>query len=94
MQSNTEKQAHGFLFRLKRQDTPTGVSQDTMKLLMKELGMSQTEVVHLALRKLADNFLPTYQPDDEQLTPAQIQIIREASNASDIPEDRFVNSVL
>ncbi|WP_247648287.1 hypothetical protein [Pantoea sp. Acro-807] len=88
-----EKQAHSFLFRLKRQDSPTGVSEETMNLLMNGLGLSQTEVAHLALRTLADNFLPTYQPDDEQLTPAQIQIIREASKASDIPEERFVNSL-
>lgn len=91
MQNSTEKQAHSFLFRLKRQDSPTGVSEDTMNLLMSGLGLSQTEVAHLALRTLADNYLPTYQPDDEQLTPAQIQIIRDASAASDIPEESFIN---
>ncbi|MGC0875040.1 hypothetical protein WKG92_19375 [Pantoea agglomerans] len=91
MTQTTEKQAHSFLFRLKRQDTPTGVSEETMNLLMTGLGLSQTDVAHLALRTLADNYLPTYEADDEQLTPAQIQLIREASKASEIPEESFVN---
>lgn len=88
---NTEKQPGSLLLRLRSQDTPTGVSDETLNLLVQALGLSKTDVVHLALRTMADNYLPTYEPDDEQLTPAQIQIIRDASEATAIPEERFIN---
>lgn len=88
---NTEKQSSSLLLRLRSRDTPTGVSDETLNLLAQALGLSKTEVVHLALRTLADNYLPTYEPDEQQLTPAQIQIIRNASEATAIPEERFVN---
>lgn len=87
----TEKQPGSLLLRLRSQDTPTGVSDETLNLLVQALGLSKTEVVHLALRTMADNYLPTYEPDDEQLTQAQIQIIRDASEATAIPEERFIN---
>ena len=87
----TEKQPGSLLLRLRGQDTPTGISDETLNLLVQALGLSKTDVVHLALRTLADNYLPTYEPDDEQLTPAQIQIIRDASEATAIPEERFIN---
>ena len=89
MPLNAENKAGSFLFRLRSKDTPTGVSAETLDKLMQETGLSKTEVTHLALRNLANSYLPAYEPDDGALTEAQYQHIREASNATDVPDDSF-----
>lgn len=89
MTLTAEKQPESFLLRVRKQDTPTGVSSSTIELLMEQTGLSKTEVVHLALRKLADTYLPKYELDDGPLTSAQIAAIRSASHATNIPEERF-----
>lgn len=87
--THTAERSESFLLRLRRQDTPTGVSKATIDLLMERTGMSKTEVVHLALRQLADRYLPQYEPDDGPLTPAQLAAIRAASPVSNLPEERI-----
>ncbi|MEI9905384.1 MAG: hypothetical protein WDN06_16610 [Asticcacaulis sp.] len=84
-----EKSPDSFLFRLRKQDTPTGVTPATVELLMEQTGLSKTEVTHLALRQLADRYLPRYEPDDGALSEAQLAAIRAASPASDIPDEHF-----
>ncbi|CAM7591542.1 hypothetical protein ACNPNM_08540 [Klebsiella variicola] len=90
MIQHTEKKAKNVLFRLKAQDTPNGISEETFDLLILKLGLSQTDVMHLALKKLAEEQLPAYEADDADLTDAQIQYLRETSPAKDIPEERFM----
>ena len=89
MDVTAEKHAGSFLLRLRKKDTPTGVSSSTIEALMSLTGLSKTEVAHLALRQMADRFLPLYEQDDGALTNDQIQAIRDASSATDIPEERF-----
>lgn len=84
-----EKVTDNFLLRLRKQDTPTGVSSLTVSRLMDVTGMTKTEVAHLALRQMADRYLPKYELDDGPLTHAQIESIRSASSATDIPDERF-----
>ena len=83
------KKTDSFLLRLRKQDTPTGVSSSTIELLMQKTGLSKTEIAHLALRELANRYLPTYERDDQQLTQAQIASIRAASSATDTPDELF-----
>ncbi|HFD6683709.1 TPA: hypothetical protein ACF5RG_003563 [Providencia alcalifaciens] len=90
MSQVTEKRAKNVLFRLKTQDTPNGISEKTFEALVQLLGVNQTDVMHLALRKYADELLPAYEADDFDLTDAQIQYLRESSSAKDIPEERFM----
>lgn len=90
MQISSEKQASSFLFRLRSQDTPNGISSDTLDKLIQETGLSKTDVLHYALRKMADEYLPHYEADDADLTEAQIQYLRDTSPANDIPEERFM----
>jgi len=87
--SLTAEKPESFLLRLRKQDSPTGVSGSTVELLMDQTGLSKTEVVHLALRQLADRYLPRYELDDGPLTDAQISAIRSASPATNIPEEHF-----
>lgn len=76
------------LLRLRKQDTPTGVSSSTVELLTLVTGMSKTEMIHVALREYADRVLPTYDLDDENLTEAHISAIRAASPVSNLPKER------
>ena len=39
----------------------------------------ESEVLHYAVRKLADEVLPTYEPDDGPLTAKQMAAIRKAA---------------
>lgn len=89
MQLTAEKQTGGFLLRLRKQDTPTGVSGSTIEHLMQLTGLSKTEVAHLALRQMADRYLPSYERDDGALTTDQIRAIRNASSATNTPEEKF-----
>lgn len=81
------------LLRLRKQDTPTGVSGATIGLLSHMTGMSKTDVIHLALREYADRVLPTYDLDDEILTKAHISEIRAASPLSNLPKERRTKGI-
>ena len=63
--------------RFKPADTRTGVSRET---LARQLGYEREfKVLHYAVRKLADEVLPKYEPDDGPLTARQIAAIRKAA---------------
>ena len=63
--------------RFKPADARTGVSRET---LARQLGYeSESEVLHYAVRKLVDEVLPKYEPDDGPLTARQIAAIRKAA---------------
>ncbi|MCO8166244.1 MULTISPECIES: hypothetical protein [Pseudomonas] len=83
------EKAETFLVRLRPQDTPSGVSISTVEMLMSQTGLNRTEVVHLALRELANRWLPRYEEDDGPLTDAQYEAILAASPATDTPEELF-----
>lgn len=91
--SSAGDKGENVLFRLCKQDTPTGVSGATIDRLTKQTGLSQTEVIHLALRQLADRCLPKYELDDGPLTDAEHEAIRAASSASSTPDDRFTKKL-
>src|SRR5688500_5465249 len=56
--------AKTLLFRLRNTDSPYGVSASTLKALSTVMGVPETQVIHQALRKLADDFIPAYEADD------------------------------
>jgi len=85
----TAEKTDSVLLRLRKQDTTSGVSSTTVELLVQQTGLSKTEVIHLALRQLADRYLPKYELDDGPLTDAQISAIRAASPATNLPRERF-----
>lgn len=89
MNSKAGKQASGFLLRLRKKDTLTGVSEATVEKLMDATGLSKTELVHLALKQMANRYLPFYEQDDGSFTIDQIRAISNASLATDTPEEKF-----
>ena len=67
----------GMVFRFRDADTRFGVSRRTTARLAKQLGMTETEVIHFAIAQLAREQLPTYEPDDAALTPKQLRRIKQ-----------------
>ena len=69
-----------LLLRFQADDTATRVSRATLKRLAVQLGYQrESEVLHYAVRKLANEVLPTYAPDDGPLTAKQLKAIRKAA---------------
>ncbi len=61
---------------------PTQARRDPAAL--PTLGLSETQVVHVALANLARQTLPRYEPDDGPLTPEQLAAIDKL-----VPQGRF-----
>ena len=68
--------AGGILLRFRDTDTAYGVTRKTTTRLAKTLGLSETQVVHVALANFARQTLPRYEPDDGPLTQQQMDEIR------------------
>ena len=81
-----------LLMRFQPTDTATKVSRATLVKLAKQLGYKrESEVLHYAVRKLANEVLPTYEPDDEPLTDKEMAAIRKA--AGPVSSGRVLSSL-
>ena len=65
----------GILLRYRDKDTAYGVTRKTTSRLADTLGLSETQVVHVALANLARQTLPRYELDDGPLTKEQMDAI-------------------
>ena len=65
----------GILLRYRDKDTAYGVTRKTTSRLADTLGLSETQVVHVALANLARQTLPHYELDDGPLTKEQMDAI-------------------
>ncbi len=68
-------------FRYRNVDSPTGVTRETAKRLAQQLGVDETQAIHLALHQLAIQFLPQYEQDGGPLTAAQVRQIKKSAPA-------------
>jgi len=66
----------GILLRYRDKDSAYGVTRRTATRLAATLGLSETQVVHVALANLARQTLPRYEADDGPLTTKQRAEIR------------------
>ncbi len=76
-QARAKNQSTGILLRYRDSDTPYGVSRKTAGKLAKALGLTETQVIHVALARLANQTLPRYEQDDGPLTERQARAIRK-----------------
>ena len=67
--------SNSILLRYRDKDTAYGVTRKTTTKLAHTLGLSETQVVHVALANLARQTLPRCELDDGQLTRAQMDAI-------------------
>ncbi len=65
-----------MLLKFRAKDTHFGVTRDTVRALAAEMDTTETQVVHMALSRLAAEMLPTYEPDDGPLTARQLASVR------------------
>jgi hypothetical protein len=77
----------GLLLQFRPADTLVGVTRETVKRIAVQLGFNETQTVHFALAKLAQEVLPAYAPDDGALTPKEINAIHALA-----PQDRPFNA--
>ena len=75
---SSSAKTESLLFRFRPSDSAGGISRRTLTRLAKNLGVSETQAVHYALRKLAKEVLPAYAADDGDLTAAQRAAICKA----------------
>lgn len=66
-----------LLFRFRDRDTAYGVTRRTAHVLANRMGMSETQVLHVALAQMARDQLASYEPDDGPLTVRQLAAIRK-----------------
>jgi hypothetical protein len=76
--------ASRILLRYRDTDSDYGVSRETASRLAQTLGLSETQVIHVALAKFAREALPQYEPDNGPLTVAQKKAIERLQ-----PRDRM-----
>ncbi len=73
-----------LLLKFRSKDGRFGVTRKTgaVKALASQLDTTETQVVHLALSKLAEEMLPAYEADDGPLTARQLSNVRKMAKAS------------
>lgn len=69
--------ATGILLRYRDKDSALGVSRETATRLAESLGVSETQVIHVALAQLARQTLPRYELDNGPLSDAQYNAIKK-----------------
>ncbi len=72
-----KKPASAVLLRYRDTDSAFGVSRSTASKLAQTLGLTETQVIHVALAQFARQTLPAYAPDDGPLTDAQYRAIKK-----------------
>lgn len=77
----------GILLRYRDQDSALGVSRATAIKLADTLGVSETQVIHVALAQLARQTLPRYEADNGPLTDEQYRKIEKQ-----VPQTGFVST--
>jgi len=77
----------GILLRYRDKDSAYGVSRATAVKLADTLGVSETQVIHVALAHLAKEALPRYEIDNGPLTDRQYRAIRKL-----VPQEGFVST--
>ncbi len=77
-----------LLLKFRPTDSVLGVTRKTVKAMATQLGVPETQVVHLALARLAVETLPGYEPDDGPMTARQLAAAR-ADAAKHMPKGKL-----
>ena len=85
--SKTKTPTGQLLFRYRGTDTIAGISRRTATRIAKTLGLTETQAIHLALARLAQETLPRYEADNGALTAKQLRAIKKLE-----PQGRMVTS--
>lgn len=78
-----------LLLKFRARDTQFGVTRETVKAMAERFDVSETEVVHMALSRLAKEELPAYEDDDGPLTARDLKALRRVADPA-LPKGRMV----
>jgi len=81
--------ASGLLLKFRKLDTQFGVTRETVKAMAERFDLSETEVVHMALARLAKEELPAYEPDDGPLSASELRALGKIADAA-LPKGKIV----
>lgn len=79
-----------LLLKFRPTDSVLGVTRRTVKAMATRLGVPETQVVHLALAKLAEDTLPDYEADDGPVTAKQLAAVK-ADAAQHLPKGKVLS---
>lgn len=79
-----------LLLKFRPTNSVLGVTRKTVKAMATRLGVPETQVVHLALAKLAEDTLPGYLADDGPLTAQQLAAVK-ADAAKHLPKGKVLS---
>jgi hypothetical protein len=79
-----------MLLKFRKKDTQLGVTRDTVKALAAKLDVTETQVIHMALSKLAEEMLPAYEQDDGPLTARELVTVRRAAKKA-LPKGKVLD---
>jgi hypothetical protein len=78
-----------LLLKFRSRDTQFGVTRKTVKAMAKRFDLSETEVVHMALSRLAQEELPAYEADEGPLSARDLRALRKIADTA-LPKGRIV----
>jgi hypothetical protein len=78
-----------LLLKFRKRDTQFGVTRETVKAMAERFDVSETEIVHMALSRLAKDELPAYEADDGPLKARDVKELRKVSETA-LPKGKVV----
>jgi hypothetical protein len=78
-----------LLLKFRQRDTPFGVTRETVKAIAQRFDLSETQVIHMALSRLAKEELPTYEADDGPLATQDLRALRKIASAT-LPKGKLL----
>lgn len=70
-----------LLLKFRAHDTQFGVTRETVKAIAARFDLSETEVVHMALSRMARDELPGYEADEGPVGKADLKALRKIAAA-------------
>jgi hypothetical protein len=89
MQDTMAASPSSLLLKFRTRDTQFGVTRETVKAMAQRFELSETEVVHLALSRMAKEELPGYEADDGPLSTGDLKALRKKASSA-LPQGRVV----
>lgn len=71
-----------LLLKFRTRNTQFGVTRETVKAMASRFDLSETEVVHMALSRMAKEELATYNADEGPLSARDIKALGKIANAT------------
>ena len=78
-----------LLLKFRTRDTQFGVTRQTVKAMAARFDLSETEIVHMALSRMAKEELPAYEADDGPLSAPDFKTLGKIAGAA-LPKGRVV----